>query len=146
MSYQTVPARFADCCTSAGSRQALRGGAAPHSGNAPGLLMTASRSAGVGRRAGISPPPSTSTALFAIGALSAAAPTTAIAVIALGLVAPAAMTVDEVQLNDAAPVAPVQLQPVPVGVEARVRPVGRRSSTVYAPLVAISPRLSTRIE
>jgi hypothetical protein len=78
--------------------------------------------------------------------LSAAGPTIATAVIALGLVAPAATTVEAVQLNDDAPAAPVQLQPAPVGVEVSVRPAGSRSSMVYGPLVAISPRLSTRIE
>ena len=145
MSYQTVPDRLAACCTSSGSRQALCTMSALHSGSEPGLLLKALRSAVDGRRAGISPPPSTITALLTGEALSAAAPTTATAVMALALVAPAAITVELVQLNAEAPAVPVQVQPVPVGVAVSVRPAGRRSSTVYAPLVGALPALRTRM-
>jgi hypothetical protein len=47
--------------------------------------------------------------------------------------APAFTTVLLVQLKLLAPTAPVQVQPVPVGVAAKVKPGGKRSLTVYTP-------------
>jgi hypothetical protein len=61
-------------------------------------------------------------------------------VIALPL-APAAIAVDEVQLKLLAPTAPVQVQPVPLGVALTVIPVGSVSVTVIVPTVAPVPLL-----
>ena len=72
----------------------------------------------------------------------AAGPTTTVSVIGLGLVAPAPMTVLLVQVAVLLPTTVVpQFQPVPVGVEATVRPVGKLSVTVMVPLVANVPGL-----
>ena len=73
---------------------------------------------------------------------NAAAPTTTVTVIGLGLVAPALITVTLVQVAVLLPTTVVpQFQPVPVGVEATVKPVGRLSVTVMVPLVANVPGL-----
>ena len=63
-------------------------------------------------------------------------------VIGLGLVAPAAITVELVQVAVLLPTTVVeQFQPVPVGIAATVKPVGRLSVTVMVPLVANVPEL-----
>ena len=51
----------------------------------------------------------------------------------------AAITVFDVQLIDDAPIAPVHAHPVPVGVAATVKPVGRLSVIVMVPDVATEP-------
>ena len=79
-------------------------------------------------------------ALLTVG--NAAAATTTIRVIGLGLVAPAAITVELVQVAVLLPTTVAeQSQPVPVGIEAIVKPVGRLSLTVMVPLVANVPEL-----
>ena len=73
---------------------------------------------------------------------NAAAATTTVTVIGLGLVAPAAITVELVQVAVLLPTTVAeQSQPVPVGIEAIVKPVGRLSVTVMVPLVANVPEL-----
>jgi hypothetical protein len=61
-------------------------------------------------------------------------------VIALPL-PPAAIAVEEVQLKLVAPIAPVQVQPVPLGTALSVRPVGSVSVTVIVAVVAPVPLL-----
>jgi hypothetical protein len=61
-------------------------------------------------------------------------------VIALPL-PPAAIAVEDVQLNVLAPMAPVHVQPVPVGTALNVKPVGSVSVTVIVPDVATVPLL-----
>jgi hypothetical protein len=61
-------------------------------------------------------------------------------VIALPL-APAAITVDEVQVRLLAPIAPVQVQPVPLGTALSVNPAGSVSVTVIDVVVAPVPLL-----
>src|SRR2546430_3618917 len=82
-------------------------------------------------------------ATFVTGeAAKAAGLTTTVSVIGFGLVAPAAMTVLLVQVAVLLPTTVVeQFQPVPVGMAATVRPVGRLSVTVIVPLVAKVPGL-----
>ena len=75
-------------------------------------------------------------------AANAAALTTTVSVIGFGLVAPAAMTVLLVQVAVLLPTMVVkQFQPVPVGIAATMRPVGKLSVTVIVPLVADVPEL-----
>ena len=75
-------------------------------------------------------------------AANAAGLTTTLSVIGFGLVAPAPMTVLLVQVAVLLPTTVVeQFQPVPVGIEATVKPVGRLSVTVIVPLVAKVPGL-----
>ncbi len=61
-------------------------------------------------------------------------------VIALPL-PPAAIAVDDVQLNVLVPMAPVQVQPVPLATALKVKPVGSVSETVIVPDVATVPLL-----
>ncbi len=61
-------------------------------------------------------------------------------VIALPL-APEAIAVGDVQLRLLAPIAPVQVQPVPLGTALRVKPVGNVSVTVIVAVVAPVPLL-----
>src|SRR5437773_1826973 len=76
-----------------------------------------------------SPPPEIVAAFVTAG--NAAAPTTTVIVIGFGLVAPAAITVELVQVAVLLPTTVVeQSQPVPVGIAATVKPVGRLSVTV----------------
>ncbi len=62
------------------------------------------------------------------------------AVIALPLLA-AAIAVDDVQLRLVAPIAPVHVQPVPLGTALSVKPVGSVSVTVIVAVVAPVPLL-----
>jgi hypothetical protein len=119
--------------------------AGAHGGSVAGVLLKASVSAGVGPRAGSSPPPSTITALIAGELCSAAAPTRTRTMIAFGLAAPAPITSFDEQVKLVAPTAPLQVQPVPAGTASRLRPGGRRSETRTVPLLATSPPLRTRI-
>jgi hypothetical protein len=80
MSYQTVPEMDAANCTAVGVRQASCSTAGVQTGSAAGLLLKASRSAELGPRTGISPPPSTITTLFTGVAAAAAAATFTLAV------------------------------------------------------------------
>jgi hypothetical protein len=61
-------------------------------------------------------------------------------VIALPLT-PAAIAVEDVQLRLLAPIAPVHVQPVPVGTALSVKPVGSVSVTVIVAVVAAVPLL-----
>ena len=73
---------------------------------------------------------------------NAAAATTTVTVIGFGLVAPAPITVELVQVAVLLPTTVAeQFQPVPVGIAATVKPVGRLSVTVMVPLVANVPEL-----
>src|SRR5438046_2827659 len=75
-------------------------------------------------------------------AANAAGLTTTVSVIGFGLVAPAPMTVLLVQVAVLLPTTVVeQFQPVPVGIEATVKPVGKLSVTVMVPLVSSVPGL-----
>src|SRR6185295_1395812 len=89
-----------------------------------------------------SPPPEMFATLVTGEAAKAAGLTTTVSVIGFGLVAPAAITVLLVQVAVLLPTTVLeQFQPVPVGVAATVRPVGRLSVTVMVPLVANVPAL-----
>ena len=77
-------------------------------------------------------------------AAAAAALTATRTLIASGEVAPLPITVLLVQLKRSAPGAPSQLHALPVGVAAKVTPVGRRSSTLYTPTLGCGPMLRTR--
>ena len=130
MSYQAVPEMADASCTAVGVRQAFCVMPATHTGSAAGLPLKASTSAADGRRAAISPPPSTITRLSTVAPTAAVAATVTVAAIVLANAAPAAMTLLLVQVKALAPTAPAQDQPLPVGVAASVRPAGRRSVTV----------------
>src|SRR5688572_1723577 len=82
-------------------------------------------------------------ATFVTGeAANAAGLTTTVSVMGFGLVAPAAMTSLLVQVAVLLPTTVVeQSQPVPVGIAATVKPVGKLSVTVMVPLVANVPGL-----
>jgi hypothetical protein len=69
-----------------------------------------------------------------------AAPIVTGTLIALPL-APAAIAVEDVQLRLLAPMAPVQVQPVPLGTALSVNPVGSVSVTVIDVVVAPVPLL-----
>ena len=89
-----------------------------------------------------SPPPEMFTTFVTGEAANAAGLTTTVSVIGFGLVAPALITVLLVQVAVLLPTTVVeQFQPVPVGVEATVKPVGKLSVTVIVPLVANVPGL-----
>ena len=129
-SSQAVPETDALACTTTRSRQALCSTAGSQAGRPAGLLAKRSRSSALGPRTGISPPPSTITALStgeAACALAATLTDTAIGAVPL---APAAITVDVLQLKLLAPTAALHDQPLPLGVAASVRPAGSRSLTV----------------
>src|SRR5882672_4147446 len=89
-----------------------------------------------------SPPPEMFATFVTGEAANAAGLTTTMSEIGFGLVAPGLITVTLVQVAVLLPttVAP-QFQPVPVGVEATVRPAGRLSVTVIVPTVAKVPAL-----
>ena len=130
MSDQTTPEMAPGSCTGAGSRQTLCCTAGSHSGRPAGLPLKSARSVSPGRRASISPPPSTSTALLTGEPGSAAALTLTATVMSAAPAAPAAITVLLLQSKRLSPTAPLQAQPAPMGSAASVRPTGRRSLTV----------------
>src|SRR3979490_986317 len=89
-----------------------------------------------------SPPPQMFATLVIGGGGHAAGLTTRVSVIGLGLDAPAAITVLLVQVAVLLPTTVVeQFQPVPVGIDDTVKPVGKLSVTVIAPLVLAVPVL-----
>ena len=143
-SNHTVPDTEADNCTGVGRRHAFCVIAGSHTGRSPGLPSKSARSSGVGVRNSFSPPPSTITALFTGEPVAAAAATRTEATMVSAEVAPAAITVLLAQRKRLSPGAPVQVQPVPTGVAASVRPAGRRSSTTYSPALGCCPMLRTR--
>ena len=130
MSDQTVPDTAAASCTGAGSRQTLWMIATSHTGRPAGLPLNSARSVSLGRRASISPPPSTIATLLTGDAATAAAATLTRTAIVDAAEAPAAITALLLQLNAVSPGAPLQTQPAPTGTAVNARPRGRRSLTV----------------